>query len=290
MSRVAIIRSENIKDSVRRSVELVGGLRLSGDEHVIIKPNIANAKNPYGMVVTDFTLIETVVEMVKEKGSEITVVESDNISASAEKRVKQSGLLDRLDEWDVPFLNLSHDDYEEHGIAGTTLRMPRTVMEADYFINLPKIKTCAHTLVTLSIKNLYGVFQRAKKSKLHKKLDIILPYLAKVVRTDLIVVDGLTCMEGNGPVVGNPCELGVIVAGVNPVSVDAMCSRLMGYDPKDIPHIQGSHEQGLGEIDIDRIELLGDEWQEFVHEFERPYSLKATLKTMKSLKDTYLTR
>ena len=290
MSKVAILRSENIKDTVRKSVELVGGLRLIGDEQVVIKPNIANAKNPYGMVLTDFTVIETVVEMVKEKGNEITVVESDNISGSAEKRVKQSGLLDRLDEWGVPFLNLSHDDYEEHEIAGSTLRMPRTVMEAGYFINLPKIKTCVHTLVTLSIKNLYGVFQRAKKGRLHKKLDIILPYLAKVVRNDLIVVDGLTCMEGNGPVVGNPCELGVIVAGINPVSVDAMCSRLMGYDPKEIPHIQQSYELGLGEINLEKIFLLGDEWVKFVHEFERPYSLKATLKTMKSLKDTYLTR
>ena len=290
MSKVAILRSTKIKDTVRKSVELVGGLSLKGDEHVIIKPNIANGKNPYGMVITDFTLIETIVEMIKEKGNEITVVESDNISAAAEKRVNQCGLQEKLDEWDVPFLNLSHDDYEEHEIAGTTLRMPKTVMDADYFINLPKIKTCAHTHVTLSIKNLYGVFQRAKKGRLHKKLDIILPYLAKVVRNDLIVVDGLTCMEGNGPVVGNPCELGVIVAGINPVSVDAMCSRLMGYDPKEIPHIQGSYELGLGEINLEKIFLLGDEWVEFVHEFERPYSLKATLKTMKSLKDTYLTR
>jgi uncharacterized protein (DUF362 family) len=97
-------------------------------------------------------------------------------------------------------------------------------------------------------------------------------------------------MEGNGPVVGNPCELGVIVAGTNVVSVDAMCSRLMGYNPDKIPHIQGSYELGLGEIELDQINVVGDEWHQFVREFERPYSLRATLKSMRSLKDTYLTR
>ncbi len=291
MSRVAVVDArEDVEAAVRRSVGLVGGLRLKGDEHVIIKPNVCNAKNPGGMVITDFRVIEAVVNVVKEHGNEVTVVESDNISGTAEKRVRGSGLLAKLEELGVAFLNLSHDDYVEHEVAGKRLRMPRTVMEADCFINLPKIKTCAHTLVTLSIKNLYGVFQRAKKSELHRHLDEVLPYLAKTVRHDLIVVDGLTCMEGNGPVVGNPREMGIIVAGVNPVSVDSVCASMMGYKPAEITHIARSHEQGTGEMSLDRIDLVGDDWRGFACEFERPYSLKATLRSIDAIRKVYLTR
>ncbi|MCW4048454.1 MAG: DUF362 domain-containing protein [Candidatus Bathyarchaeota archaeon] len=289
MSKVSIVKVEDdINAAVRHSVGLVGGMNLKPSQHVVIKPNICNSKNPNGMVITDFRVIEAVVEIVKEKGNEMTIVESDNISGTADKRAKKSGLLDLLDVLDVPFLNLSHDDYEEHEVAGTTLRMPRTVMDADYFINLPKMKTCAHTLVTLALKNLYGVFQRKKKSKLHKHLDEVIPFLAEKVRNDFIVLDGINCMEGNGPIIGTHLCLNLILAGTNPVSVDSIASRLMGFDPAEVSHLALSNERGVGELDLDKIEVSGEDWKRHVQEFERPFSLKATLKSARTIKDIYL--
>ena len=289
MTKVAVVEAgEDVGAAVRRSVELIGGLNLHGEEHVVIKPNVCNAKNPYGMVNTDSRVMEAVVDLIRPKAGRITVVESDNISGSAEKRFSESGLLVKLKELDVEFLNLSKDEYEVHEVAGRMLRLPRTVLDADFFINLPKIKTCGHTLVTLSIKNLFGVLQRAKKNRLHSRLDEILPYLAKAIRNDLIVVDGIVAMEGNGPVIGTPKELGVVVAGSNPFTVDATCARMMGFDPSQIGHIAGAHEEGLGEVNVDAIEVVGDGWRRFAQEFERPYSLRATLKSVRTIRKVYL--
>ena len=117
----------------------------------------------------------------------------------------------------------------------------------------------------------------------------ILPFLAENIRSDLIIVDGLTCMEGNGPVIGNPVCLNLLAAGTNPVAVDSICSRLMGYDPESIPHIALSSKRGVGPIDLDHIEVLGDDWTSLGQEFEPPYSLKAVLKSWKAIKDVYLT-
>lgn len=289
MTRVSVVEAgKGIDEAVRRSVDLLGGLRLEGGEHVVIKPNVCNAKNPYGMVITDFRVIEAVVNLVKEKAGRVTVVESDNVSGTAENRVVKSGLMARLDDWGVEFLNLSRDEHEVHEVAGRKLRLPRTVLDAEYFVNLPKIKTEGHVAVTLSIKNLFGVPQRAKKNKLHSRLGEILPYLAKVIRNDLIVVDGLVAMEGNGPIIGTPRELGVIVAGVNPLAVDALCTRIMGIDPWEVGYLVRAHEMGLGELDLDAIEVVGDDWRSFACEFERPYSLRATLRSLKSIRKVYL--
>jgi uncharacterized protein (DUF362 family) len=277
--------SKNIEAAVFRSIELIGGMQLKKSDHVIIKPNLCNAKNPNGMVITDFEVIKAVLKIIKKNGNDITVVESDNISGTAETRIEKSGLQNLLDKLDVSFMNLSHDKYEAHQVAGISLKLPTTVLDADYFINIPKIKTCAHTLVTLSIKNLYGIFQQANKKRFHKKLDKILTYLTKIVKTDLIVVDGLICMEGNGPVVGSPLKMGVIVAGTNPVSVDSLCSRLMGYNPEEINHIVTSAELGLGEIND--LEVVGDEWKQYICEFERPLSLRAAFKSVKAIRDVY---
>ncbi|MFP3951195.1 MAG: DUF362 domain-containing protein [Candidatus Bathyarchaeia archaeon] len=288
VNKVSVVRVGDTGAAVKRSVDLISGTGLKGGEDVIIKPNICNAKNPHGMVITDFGVLKGVVNLVKEAGASITIVESDNISGTAYERIEGSGLSQMMREWDVPFLNLSQDDYEEHEVAGNTIKLPKTVLEADYFINVPKIKTCAHTLVTLSIKNLYGVFQRADKNKLHKHLDDILPYLAEHVPQDLIVVDGITCMQGNGPVIGTPKALGLVVAGKNTVSVDSVCTSLMGYNPLDVTHIARSADLGIGEADINRIDVVGDDWTSFICEFDKPYSVMATLKSIKSIKDVYL--
>jgi uncharacterized protein (DUF362 family) len=276
---------DDVQRAVARSIELIGGLGLRGGEEVVIKPNLCNAKNPHGMVITDFRILEAVIHLIKEETDRITVVESDNISDTADNRAAKSGLQDKLDELGVGFLNLTGDDHEAHEVAGKELRLPRTVLDADYFVNLPKIKTEGHVSVTLSIKNLFGVLQRRKKSALHKQLNEILPYLAKAVRSDLIVVDGLVAMEGNGPIIGTPREMGIIITGRSPVSVDALCARLMCFDPGEIPHIAKTHEMGLGDMDP---EVLGNDWERFVCEFERPYSLKASLKSIGSIRKIYL--
>jgi len=287
---VSVVKSEgDVRKAVRTSIDFVGGIEVEKGTNVVVKPNICNSKNPGGMVNTDLRVIEAVIELIRKKDCKITIVESDNISGTAEKRVYETGYLAKFEEWNIDFINLSNDDYREYPVAGTNLRLPLTVLDADYFINIPKIKTCAHTLVTLGIKNLYGVFQRKNKNRLHRHLDSVLTFLAEKVRTDLIVVDGLTCMEGNGPVVGNPICLEIIVSGKNIVSVDSTCSRIMGYDPRLISHIAKSSARGIGPIKNEDIEILGDDIDEIRASFTPPYSLRANLRSLKSIRDIYFT-
>jgi uncharacterized protein (DUF362 family) len=289
MANVALVKVDaDIEASVRRAVELAGCLQIKAGMKVVIKPNVCNAKNPQGMVLTDFAVVEAAVKMVREKGCEPLVVESDNIADTGENRVRDSGLKVKLDEWGIRFLNLSDDECVPHKVADTEIMIPKTMLEADYVLNLAKMKTCAHTTVTLGIKNLYGCFKEAKKSRLHKKLDVVLPYLAKTIRTDMTVIDGMTCMEGNGPVVGNPRRMGVLVAGTDVVAVDSLCVRLMGFKPEEIGHVANTALLGVGQID--GYEVVGDPWEGLVCQFERPYSLKATFKSLGAVRDVYLKR
>ena len=289
MNKVALVKAgKDIITSVTKCVDLLGGLGIKKGKQAVIKPNLCNAKNPYGMVNTDFRIIEAIVELLKSETNKIIVVESDNVSDIIANRALKSGLTQKLDELGVELINLSEDDYEIHEIAGKKLRLPKTILEADYFVNLPKIKTEGHVTVTLSIKNLFGIPQRRKKNKLHSTLNEILPYIAGVVKNDLIVVDGIVAMEGNGPIIGTPVNLGVIVAGRNLVSVDAICCALMGINPNHVSHLSKSHKKGLGEIDPNAIKVIGENWKEFSRKFEKPYSFKASIKSIKSIRKIYL--
>jgi uncharacterized protein (DUF362 family) len=50
-------------------------------------------------------------------------------------------------------------------------------------------------------------------------------------------------MEGNGPIQGTAKSVGVLVAGSDPVAVDATCCRIMQIDPLRVRYLQlvGSH-------------------------------------------------
>lgn len=285
---VAIVGfDKDIGNTTKKCISLLDGLKIRKSDNVIIKPNLCNSKNPHGMVNTSFKIIKELINLLKKTTDNITVVESNNISGSAKKRMVDSGLLDMLKKLDVNFLNLSEDEHETHEIAGQTLYLPKTIIEADRFINMPKIKTCGHTLVTLSMKNLFGLLVQTKKNKFHKNINEILPYLVKKIRQDLILVDGVVAMEGNGPLIGTPIDLGVILAGFNSVSVDSVCSRIMGYEPKEIIHIKKAYDMGLGEINLNKIEIIGEDWEKFVKKFQKPYSIKATIRSFNTFRKLY---
>jgi uncharacterized protein (DUF362 family) len=57
------------------------------------------------------------------------------------------------------------------------------------------------------------------------------------------IVDGIYAMEGNGPVAGTLKRAGLVVGGSNPVAVDAVCSKLMGFDFRKLPLVQRAFER-----------------------------------------------
>ena len=54
------------------------------------------------------------------------------------------------------------------------------------------------------------------------------------------VVDGIKSMEGDGPMSGKCRNDGIIISGINPVAVDALCAKVMGFDYNKIPLIKNS--------------------------------------------------
>ncbi|MEK7762560.1 MAG: DUF362 domain-containing protein [Nitrospirota bacterium] len=49
------------------------------------------------------------------------------------------------------------------------------------------------------------------------------------------LVDGLIGMQGMGPMQGDPVNSGIVIGGTDPVAVDTVAARLMGFDWRKIP-------------------------------------------------------
>ena len=147
-------------------------------------------------------------------------------------------------------------------ILRTDLWLPRTVLEADFVVSMPKVKTHHWSGVTLSMKNMFGAVPGAKygwpKNILHWKgiQESILDVCA-TVSVHFVIADAIVAMEGNGPLTGHPRPLNRIVLADDPVAADATCARLMGLDPTQITHIRIG-AQFLGNASAEGIDQVAE--------------------------------
>ncbi len=111
------------------------------------------------------------------------------------------------------------------------------------------------TDVTLSIKNMMGVIN--PKGSMHTRLNKNIVDLASVVKPSIAVVDGIVAGEGHETSV-NPVEMNLVIAGTDPVAVDAVGAAVMGINPKNVKHLRLAEKKGLGTCDLEQIEIAGE--------------------------------
>jgi uncharacterized protein (DUF362 family) len=78
------------------------------------------------------------------------------------------------------------------------------------------------------------------------------------VAPHLAVIDGFQAMQGSGPENGDPLDWRVALAGVDPLAVDSLTARLMGFDPAEIGYLSYCQQLGIGLSEPDQIEVLGN--------------------------------
>jgi uncharacterized protein (DUF362 family) len=131
----------------------------------------------------------------------------------------------------------------------STLTFPALLRQVDWIVSMPKLKTHHWAGVTLSMKNMFGVmpgmFYGWPKNVLHiNGINQSIIDINTTMTPHFAIVDGITGMEGDGPIMGTPKQAGVIVLGRNPASVDATCARIMGIDPNKVIHLNAARKIG----------------------------------------------
>lgn len=269
--RVVVLRAGGkVEEAVEKSINMLRDFAIKKSDLVVVKPNVCYPKNIENMITTDVRVLETVLNFVKRRTKNVLVVESNSHSGTAEKRMMSTGSMDIVKKCDVGFLNLSNDDKEEHEVAGFVLEIPKTVLKADFVVNLPKLKTNDMVHISVAMKNMFGILANKKRSKLHKSLTEILVYLNRFLRQDLIIVDGIVGMEGLGPIRGSPVQLGLIISGQDPVTVDAVCCNIMEINPYAVVPLWKAYNEGVGEINIRNIQVVGEAIDDVRMKFRLP--------------------
>jgi uncharacterized protein (DUF362 family) len=246
-------------------------------KRVLLKPNLVEPTRKAPHMTTHPTVILAAAEVFRSYGALVRVGEAPGHLRDTEVALVESGVQEALDGVGLEFADLN---YEEVGFSpnagGHTklpgFHLPRSVLEADLIVSLPKLKTHHWVGMTASMKNLYGLLPGIKygwpKNVLHHAgiPESVVDIHASAPRT-ITIVDALECMEGDGPILGTPKWLGLLIVGLNLTAVDATCARIMGLRPERISYLRLAGK-ALGPLAERRIEQRGERWQELVSPFQ----------------------
>ncbi|MBI4838741.1 MAG: DUF362 domain-containing protein [Nitrospirae bacterium] len=241
----------DIKNSIGSIIGHYSSL-LPSDKNarILLKPNLNANMNALTGNTTDLRIISALIEYLKNMGyGNITIGEGTNSgyyrnNISVISRLK----VDKLAEYfGVKIIDLNYSEpvyvnFENEIKAAVA----KDVMEADFLINLPKLKTHFEAGMSVCLKNMMGcLVGQENKKKTHKNLARNILNINKFIKPHLHIVDGIIAMEGLGPTRGVPKNTGLIIAGLDPLLMDLACAKIAMFDYRKVTTLRAAEDSGL---------------------------------------------
>lgn len=224
-------------------------LPASRTARIVIKPNLNNDLVALTGNCADLRVLVALLEALQRRGySDITVADGSNVGVerrniSSFKRLRIDQVAERHG---VRTVDLNRDEGRRIPLhAGAQPLIANTVLNAEFLISVPKVKTHAEAGLSCAMKNWVGICVGQDKRHMHQDLGRNIFALSEVVQPDLILVDGLVAMEGNGPGDGDPVRLGILVLSDDPFLNDLVVARMVGLPVEAVPYLRHARTAGV---------------------------------------------
>jgi uncharacterized protein (DUF362 family) len=237
--------------ALEAALELLGGWEplFPAEGPIYLKPNLAGPFPPEKGVTTHPAVVKAMARLLQQAGREVVVGDSPAGPARPgylKFLYRRAGMEDLASELGLQLdRNLEPVEVKiPHPRSLRVLTLNRSFADAPALLNLPKFKTHLFARLTGAVKNLYGAVSGMMKVAYHTRLKDsaafmgLLLDLVDYLQPRLSVVDAVVGMEGDGPTWGRPRPVGYLLAGMNPLAVDWVMSRMMGFAPGAVPLFQ----------------------------------------------------
>lgn len=251
ISLVSIQKSTYDDINIHSLLQPLGGMKhyIQKGDHVLLKTNLLTPSDPKKAIVTHPMVIKALAKAALDIGATPFIGDSPIgpfTKRRLEKAYQKSGLDAVAKELGI---ELNYEtDITKIGIPQAK-RLKKTVfcdfvLNADKIIAVPKIKTHSFMIMTLATKIMYGAVPGLTKAKYHSLFfkrpafaDMLLDVLS--VRTpDLVIMDGVLGMQGDGPSGGTPVDLGLLLASDDSIAMDLAVCDFLGIEPMLIPTLR----------------------------------------------------
>ncbi len=265
---LSMITGPNIEANVRAAVGAIGGMEkfVKNGDRVAVKPNLSFASPVSRATTTNPEVLRAVIKLCLEAGARSVAVIDHPLQDAAiiGEKSETVNVVRELKNTSI-FLPNTENLYTEtaipRGISMKSTKIVSLLNEMDVLINLPISKNHSATAVSLGIKgNLGLVWDRIAY---HNSSDFnqSLADLATIIKADLSIVDAIRALATRGPQgPGRVLELNTIIAGTDPVAVDAQAVALTftqwNLTGDNVDHLKKSAAMGLGELNPAKLNVV----------------------------------
>ncbi|MFW6160600.1 MAG: DUF362 domain-containing protein [Acidobacteriota bacterium] len=279
MSLVSIVTCKSyqrneLHESLAETFSLLGGLEniIKRGSSILVKINhLSPPSQPERAIITHPAFTRAVLSFLKDLGCQVTV--GDDIQSKDRDGFLISKYRQVCGEMGVRLVNFKELGFRRIPCQGDVLKevlVSPLVLETDYLLNLPKLKTHALTVFTGAVKNLFGVIPYGLRLTHHSRYSDqdsfarMLVDIFSCAKPSLSIMDAVVAMEGEGPSGGNPRKAGLILASRDAVALDSIACRLIGISPFQVNTTVFAHQRGLGEINHDKILVTGGKIEDLI--------------------------
>jgi uncharacterized protein (DUF362 family)/Pyruvate/2-oxoacid:ferredoxin oxidoreductase delta subunit len=239
-------------------------------QRVVLKVNLLRGSRPEQAVTTHPAVVKAVAAAAREAGATAVLADSPGsglpyTKRTLEKCYRRSGYLKLADETglELNYDTTSREVRFDDGRVAKRFNVITPVVEADAVVNLCKLKTHAFTILTGAVKNLFGVLPGFDKPGYHARTravdnfaDVLLD-VASFVNPVLNIMEAVVAMEGNGPGLGEPRNVGLILASPSALALDVAGGAVTGLEPERHPVLRVAAARGLKPNRREDLEVVG---------------------------------
>ena len=276
MSKVLILDCVDYKSVEDKIAGVFGEFpREWNGKKVLVKPNMLSGRPPERAITTHPSIVRAVTKWLLDAGALVTVGDNSGESGRGanDRCASGSGIADAALGC---YENISQDGVATEVTSRFVqqLVVSRAVLDADILVSLPKFKTHALTQITGAIKNMFGILVGGEKGRMHatsggyKNFAEALVDIYQIRPPDLVIMDAVLGMEGNGPSSGDPRRIDKIIASEDGVAVDAVMATMMGKRPGKIQLLKIAGHRRIGQTDVSKLDVIGK--LEKIEDFRMP--------------------
>jgi uncharacterized protein (DUF362 family)/Pyruvate/2-oxoacid:ferredoxin oxidoreductase delta subunit len=277
-SQVALVRCENYDESavleaVEKGIDLLGGISrfVKSGEKIVMKPNVLIGSEPEKCVTTHPSVFKAAGQILQKAGASVLYGDSSGFGSCSfnMKRAKLKDAADLLGFKMADFDNGRKVSYPEAMLIKNFV-IANGVLDADGLVNLSKMKAHPLMRITGAVKNMFGCVPGMLKGQFHSRLPdpydfaTMLIDINSFIKPRLCIMDGIMAMEGNGPRSGTPKPMNVLIFSTDPVALDAVFCRTIGFDEYLVPTALAGERGGIWTYHRENIQLLGDSLESFI--------------------------
>lgn len=273
---VLVTKPETVLQDYARLFDLAGGAAfLQPGVTTILKDNITWHFPMPAANTTPWQLEGTIRTLQAAGFQDLVCVQNQTVITNAFKGEDMNRYVPIFQHYGIPVrYNFRKDDMTWIAYKPKSRMLaldhiyPEGIRIPDFFIgknivHLPTMKTHMYTTTTGAMKNAFGgllsKYRHYTHSWIHETLVDLLTIQKEIHPGIFAIMDGTTAGDGAGPRLVQPVVKNIILASSDQVAIDAVASRLMGFDPLGIRYIRLANEKGLGTGNPREIDLVGDD-------------------------------